>query len=172
MKFPTLLECLTSKRLEVEALAKRAIQPNFDMLQEKWQHESVLAIELYSQPLALWMFIPCGEDGIPIMLELPKATDADFNHAKPTPQNHRDYLEAQIRLLFKGWELIECGFDMLDSAYVVQCGQLIVEFIGDNIEVELNKENILHNPNIYEFTNDFFTNLTPSQSAINHLNLT
>lgn len=56
------------------------------------------------QPLELWMFVPCGEDGMP--LELFQATQEDIDDPD-TRQVKKDefhaYHDAKDRVLFQDW---------------------------------------------------------------------
>ena len=104
MKFPTLLECLKT----VPSL----ITQDCGGYEEDYMALSEKAIEFYSQPLALWMFITCSEDGKPMSKPIhsdPKYSLENFDATKPVPWavDCTKYNEAVDRVLFEGWVLTQ-----------------------------------------------------------------
>lgn len=160
MKFPTLLEAL--KIIEID--------PH---IREAWVNRYFLHIQsvnalvaFYSQPLALWMFVACNEEGEPMMKPLhsdPKYSLENFDETKPVPWavDCTKYNEAIDRVLFSGWESISNhGLKTIVS----NTGQTITFFDEDltirDSESELSLEQIA----IDKFVNHF--DLTPTQSAL------
>ena len=149
MKFPTLLEALDLIHLDPQIV-------------EAWkgrQHDHIVSINklkyFYSQPLALWMFVPCGEDGKPMVK--PSKYDAWALN---------EYHVKKKRVLFKGWKhKSSSGLRTIVS----DKGQSIT-FFEEDLTIrdgysEISDEKIV----IAKFVTHY--DLTPTQSAKDQLNI-
>ena len=112
-------------------------------------------VNFYAQPLALHMFIPCGEDGEPL-------TKPDYDITLTNPQTTRrrqEWEAAQERMLFEGWEIVE---EVNDGEYVLKLttGTRLIAIPGNRFPKTIDK-----------FLNNYGTDVTPTQSAIKTLTL-
>ena len=172
--FPTLLEAL--KIIEIDPDIREA-WVNFLHIQ------SVNAlVAFYSQPLALWMFVPCGEDGEPMekpdlwddwfdgqisYSELPNNLAEELNDEEEAKSFYA-YQAAAQRVLFEGWELKEYGFDMSDDVFVVENKAInhTIHFTGNKCEVCFGYSEVtIVDCDIDQFTHQV-PQLTPTQSAL------
>jgi hypothetical protein len=168
--FPTFLEYSVYKTkelgIDLDALDEKAID-QYKLtgvllgIYQKHERYCQLGESFYSQPLALWMFVPCGEDGE--LLEYPHYYSqfvkghlgAGYNPNRMEDTEWCDeckaYQIAQQRILFKGFQF--CGGN------TVQCSEFSL-----NIE-EYNSIDAFVNSCTGSFT------VTPTQSAKTILNL-
>jgi len=169
MNFPTLLECIQARQAKYESeaskQAKSTVWNAYDLL-VRYTADIKAICEFYSQPLALWMFIPCGEDGMP----LKRPVDNSNNHDEWCAYEclRQEYQAAEQRVLFEGWEL---KGNRSAAMYAVKSGDVSIGFYadGDVIVSDMNTS-----PNYVVKSVDEFAsrvNLTPTQSSINQLNL-
>jgi len=147
MKFPTLLEYLTGQR---DKLGVLMLAP---MLNKLIAEFTMTGIKFYSQPLALWMFIPCSEDGEPIK----RPVDNSNNHDEWCAYEclRQEYQAAEQRVLFEGCKLIKQ--EEKTALIENQDGEAFVLRRGTNINVD--------------GCVGLFHSLRPTQSSINQLNL-
>ncbi|MCT4287380.1 hypothetical protein HZP25_11715 [Elizabethkingia anophelis] len=68
--------------------------------------------QFLKQPLALWMFVPCDEDGN--LLEKPKEDDYSFyTHKNMSVQE--EYEKAKSRVLFEGFRIVDFEEHQIES---------------------------------------------------------
>ncbi|NOQ49429.1 MAG: hypothetical protein GQ553_02035 [Nitrosomonadaceae bacterium] len=170
--FPTFLEIRTSRRATMMAEYAKAKSSSMEhFVLDAYAAREERDVYTYSQPLALWMFVPCGEDGEP--MEKPDHYEDwinDVSRARSFAEiiSLQDYEAAQKRVLFEGWELTQnTGSKILrKDRYMIRLsdktGQCTVEGAQRFIAKEV-------------FSMDGFINtlpfLTPTQSALTQLNI-
>lgn len=113
MKFPTLLERLIT--LKSTWIINDNVPPA--NLFSSWNYAVSDLITFYSQPLALWMFVPCGEDGKPLSKPveyeiwlnkgLRQATKIYGHLSRDISPRCSAYQAAEQRVLFEGWVLTQ-----------------------------------------------------------------
>ena len=165
MKFPTLLEYLTGQR---DKLGVLMLAP---MLNKLIAAFTMLGLKFYSQPLALWMFVPCGEDGKP--LKFPIRADYDDHDLGVSLYSikHSEFEAAQRCVLFEGWEV-----EKEESLYIVRHKALCVRFndLGGIIDMVVLPYAFTHAStlnDLVELSVIYQIDLTPTQSSKDQLNI-
>lgn len=160
--FPTLLECLIQSQLNpqrIEAWVGRHFNHITDVN---------ALIAFYSQPLALWMFVPCGEDGEPIVK--PEAPEQPYDEDTDVYFQYTIYLKrweaAEQRVMFEGWELSRRRGGAIEVWRKGEKSNQLLTFDGGKL-VTYNCETI--EDLVHRLKHDNI--LTPTQSAKKQLNI-
>jgi hypothetical protein len=80
--------------------ATKFILDHEDIVEHKFQDLCLRYAKFLQRKLEMWMFIPCGADGIPLILSERGEVD-EFERCKEQDA----YREAEKRVLFKGFKL-------------------------------------------------------------------
>ena len=168
--FPTLLELRKSRRepFEAEYLMDLSFANGVRTLVNFKDQENI-DVDFYSQPLALWMFVPCGEDGEP--MEKPDHYEDwinDVGRARSFAEiiSLQDYEDAEKRVLFEGWGVVDDNQIKREGIYLTfHKGYIAIE---GGISYALRLESTLD-----QLLNFFSTRdpQTPTQSALTQLNI-
>ena len=174
MKFPTLLEAIGI------ILRNQSEADPFDPNHKAYFFDVTRAYAFYSQSLALWMFVPCGEDGKPIdkpewydkiIAPETRPDDLDELYSPEWSEEMQAYKSAQSRVLFEGWDIDVYDSDgvgfLADLTHIAGATELHLRTGGG---CKFNHESI-SNPTIDKLTNAGGFCLTPTQTAITILNL-
>jgi len=190
MKFPTLLEALKKERSTWTI--NDTVTP--EDLFSAWNYSVSALINFYSQSLALWMFVPCGEDGKPLkkpyegMFEVKGGTPktaactllnpceaavdgARYYHKGKYNAAAKAYQAAEQRVLFEGW-----GVEVFEADEHGFWADLIHETTNASLHLrsggscEINRIP-MSSATIYKLSSVASHCLTPTQSSINQLNL-
>ncbi|NOQ49530.1 MAG: hypothetical protein GQ553_02560 [Nitrosomonadaceae bacterium] len=163
--FPTLLEYSTHHAKELRSVFELAGNPNYTAFADTIERGN----DFFSQPLALWMFVPCGEDGKP----MDKLTKQDYALAggmatHKERQEFDDYLEyyqaAEQRVLFEGWQI--AGFKSDDLGWSATAWNF-----RWNVRVNFESTGTMERRNIDQYLHNSEILLTPTQSAKDQLNI-
>lgn len=174
--FPTLLEYSLSEKSRIQELADKRGDEfiSHERLDAMIRRSFWAAITFYSRPLALWMFVPCGEDGKPLSepVVYHQYICGQLNESEhPTWIKWcRAYQAAQSRVLFEGWEYVQ---DYTEGYHALFRNDWQVTFIP-NGEVRLSNARVSIHPESVEealFAAKKTSVFTPAQSAMEQLKL-
>lgn len=173
-KFPTLLECVQARQalLEIEishlgdcASASGMINKMND-LKSAFVRDIKAVCEFYSQPLALWMYIPMAKDknGHWQILAMPKPSN--YSSVDGFTEALICFEDAEKRVLFKGWSVK--SYVNIEVWEIVNCLRGLYSR-GGRIRSTCIRNVTFRT--VYEVTNDTILSHFATQSAINLLKL-
>ena len=157
------LDALDQEKFNTDAVNR--ILLGIFQLYERWCQ---VGINFYSQPLALWMFVPCGEDGEPIVK--PEAPEQPYDEDTDVYFQYTIYLKrweaAEQRVMFEGWELSRRRGGAIEVWRKGEKSNQLLTFDGGKL-VTYNCETI--EDLVHRLKHDNI--LTPTQSAKKQLNI-